>query len=146
MRILYIILCFCILGVASANAYIAERDIDKIDAGEHNTNLYKLNSQGAVIMKKLKKIDESIARREKYNKPVEDYSLEMILSSDEEDKARYELEKISASLDKNLENPRALKAPINPNIYLQLAEMSANSRRDDAVAAELKIKLRRKNQ
>ena len=148
MKLLLLTTMMFFFNTSIALSYIDDKELGEAEtlAGDQNTNLYRLNTQGTVSIKKLKQVNELIMRREASGKQVFNADIEDLLNAEKKDKDTEELKNALETVDKNLSNPRQLKIVNSPDIYKQLAAMHPNNVRDKEIAVTLssELKSRRK--
>ncbi len=144
MRLLWVLAAMFLMGAAEAHAYLEtySEDETQVTAGEQNTNLYRLNAMGSIAMKKLKKIDDAIARNPKAQVTAESVSaiVEMIDANENEDKKAMAL--MLKRIAQTLQQPNTLKAAPDNDLYRRFAGLCAQDTRDAAVAAVLLQKIK----
>ena len=164
MRLLWVLAAMFLMGAAEAHAYLEtySEDETQVTAGEQNTNLYRLNAMGSIAMKKLKKIDDAIARNPKAQVTAESVSaiVEMIdavlihvlslngkgttkLSNPaNEDENKKAMALMLKRIAQTLQQPNTLKAAPDNDLYRRFAGLCAQDTRDAAVAAALLQKIK----
>ena len=144
MRLLWVLAAMFLMGAAEAHAYLEtySEDETQVTAGEQNTNLYRLNAMGSIAMKKLKKIDDAIARNPKAQVKAESVSaiVEMIAANEDENKKAMAL--MLKRIAQTLQQPNTLKAAPDNDLYRRFAGLCAQDTRDAAVAAALLQKIK----
>jgi hypothetical protein len=144
MRLLWVLAAMFLMGAAEAHAYLEtySEDETQVTAGEQNTNLYRLNAMGSIAMKKLKKIDDAIARNPKAQVTAESVSaiVEMIDANEDENKKAMAL--MLKRIAQTLQQPNTLKAAPDNDLYRRFAGLCAQDTRDAAVAAALLQKIK----
>lgn len=140
-----VLFSFCMLPF-SVEAYIEESAPNDAvaTAGEQNTNLYRLNATSALRIKKLQKIDETLAKNPKLN--ISDSSeLEEILSNKKQVDldAKNQLEAQYRETIAKTKNKNALVVS-NAEQYAQFKKLNVNSVRDTQAIRDVKQKLRRR--
>jgi len=144
MRLLWAVTTIFFLSMANAHAYLETYSDDEtqVTAGEQNTNLYRLNAAGTSALKKLKKIDEVIARNPSEKIASGDISTiaEMIDSQDDENKKI--LDMMMKKITQTLSNPADLKTVPDNDLYRRFAGLCAQNVRDASVAETLLHKLK----
>ncbi|MBR1904479.1 MAG: hypothetical protein IJ824_04815 [Alphaproteobacteria bacterium] len=144
MRLLWVLAAMFLMGAAEAHAYLEtySEDETQVTAGEQNTNLYRLNAMGSIAMKKLKKIDDAIARNPKAQVTAESVSaiVEMIDANEDENKKAMVL--MLKRIAQTLQQPNTLKAAPDNDLYRRFAGLCAQDTRDAAVAAALLQKIK----
>ena len=129
MKLRCVLLLMFFLGAASnAYAYL-ETYTDgetQVTAGDQNTNMYRLNAVGALAMKKLKKIDEALAR------------------NPNENEQKQQLEQMVKKVSKTLSSPENLRVLPDKRLYKELSTLSIRETKDTAVAVELLKQLGRR--
>ncbi len=144
MRLLWVLAAMFLMGAAEAHAYLEtySEDETQVTAGEQNTNLYRLNAMGSIAMKKLKKIDDAIARNPKAQVTAESVSaiVEMIDANEDENKKAMAL--MLKRIAQTLQQPNTLKAAPDNDLYRRFAGLCAQDTRDAAVAGALLQKIK----
>ena len=126
--------------ISPAWAYIEEdtAGIAEADAGEQNTNMYKLNARGDYFVKKLKKIDEYASKNSQYEVP--DLSnISDINNFEQKNKEEEQNKMILADVSRITANPQQLKIVVKPDVYSSLT--TTNEVRDTQVALMLQKQL-----
>ncbi len=126
--------------ISPAWAYIEEdtAGIAEADAGEQNTNMYKLNARGDYFVKKLKKIDEYASKNSQYEVP--DLSnISDINNFEQKNKEEEQNKMILADVLRITANPQQLKIVVKPDVYSSLT--TANEVKDTQVALMLQKQL-----
>jgi hypothetical protein len=135
------------LGAASnAYAYLETytEGETQVTAGDQNTNMYRLNAVGSIAMKKLKKIDEVLARNPNENVNAMDISqIEQLIDSNENEQ-KQQLEQMMKKVSKTLSSPENLRVMPDKRLYKELSTLSIRETRDTAVAVELLKQLGRR--
>jgi hypothetical protein len=135
------------LGAASnAYAYLETytEGETQVTAGDQNTNMYRLNAVGSIAMKKLKKIDEALARNPNENVNAMDISqIEQLIDSNENEQ-KQQLEQMMKKVSKTLSSPENLRVMPDKRLYKELSTLSIRETRDTAVAVELLKQLGRR--
>ena len=142
MKILLTLLFVLFMSTSSGYAYIEENNVGDTEAtaGEQNTNLYRLNAKGALSVKKLKRIDEYVARNQARGHVVSASDLEDLLLSESEEKEKKELERMTAEISKQLANPKQLIQQTAADTYNMLQNISVSQTRDAEIAKSLKFR------
>lgn len=137
MRLFAFLCAVCFfLPLSSALAYIEEdtTGMAEADAGEQNTNMYKLNARGDYFVKRLKKIDEYASKNKQYDLP--DLSdINDINSFEQKNKEKEQNKMILADVTRQTSNPQQLKIVVKPDTYKSL--IAVNEVRDTQVASVL---------
>lgn len=128
---------------AFAYMEVAEKGDAEATAGEQNSNLYRLNAQGMLAVKKLKKVDDIVAKRQAAGQAVILSDVNDLLASDEEQKEKQDLLRITKELSQALTNPKRLKVTDVVSVYKQIGRLP-NDVRDEAIAEKLRTDLRGK--
>ena len=126
--------------ISPAWAYIEEdtAGIAEADAGEQNTNMYKLNARGDYFVKKLKKIDEYASKNSQYEVP--DLSnISDINNFEQKNKEEEQNKMILADVSRITANPQQLKIVVKPDVYSSLT--TTNEVIDTQVALMLQKQL-----
>lgn len=147
MKLWRVLLLMCFLGVANnAYAYLEtySEDETQVTAGDQNTNMYRLNAVGSIAMKKLKKIDEALARNPNENVNAMDISqIEQLIDSNENEQ-KQQLEQMVKKVTKTLSSPENLRVMPDKRLYKELSTLSVQETKDTAVAVELLKQLGRR--
>ncbi len=131
----------------SAQAYIEENKSNKeakATAGEQNSNLYRLNATTAMRLKKLRKIDEVLARNP--NASIADEAdMEDLLS----DKKQVDLDnqnQLAQMYQETVQRTKQKKSLIaaNDKSYQQINEIALNSIKDLAAIRSIEQKIGRR--
>lgn len=147
MKLRCVLLLVFFLGAASnAYAYLDTytEGETQVTAGDQNTNMYRLNAVGSIAMKKLKKIDEVLARNPNENVNAMDISqIEQLIDSNENEQ-KQQLEQMMKKVSKTLSSPENLRVLPDKRLYKELSTLSIRETRDTAVAVELLKQLGRR--
>ena len=147
MKLRCVLLLVFFLGAASnAYAYLETytEGETQVTAGDQNTNMYRLNAVGSIAMKKLKKIDEALARNPNENVSAMDISqIEQLIDSNENEQ-KQQLEQMMKKVSKTLSSPENLRVLPDKRLYKELSTLSIRETRDTAVAVELLKQLGRR--
>lgn len=147
MKLRCVLLLVFFLGAASnAYAYLETytEGETQVTAGDQNTNMYRLNAVGSIAMKKLKKIDEALARNPNENVNAMDISqIEQLIDSNENEQ-KQQLEQMMKKVSKTLSSPENLRVMPDKRLYKELSTLSIRETRDTAVAVELLKQLGRR--
>lgn len=147
MKLRCVLLLVFFLGAASnAYAYLETytEGETQVTAGDQNTNMYRLNAVGSIAMKKLKKIDEVLARNPNENVNAMDISqIEQLIDSNENEQ-KQQLEQMKKKVSKTLSSPENLRVLPDKRLYKELSTLSIRETRDTAVAVELLKQLGRR--
>ena len=131
----------------SAQAYIEENKSNKEDkatAGEQNSSLYRLNATSTMRLKKLRKIDEVLARNP--NATIADEAdMEDLLS----DRKQVDLDnqnQLAQMYQETIKRTKQKKTLIEKNdkSYQQINEIALNSVKDLAAVRNIKQKIGRR--
>lgn len=131
---------------SSANAYIDTTVEGEAEAtaGEQNTNLYRLNAANFSKLKKMRQIDNVLARNPNAN--VENSrEMEDLLSNKKQIDldTQAQLEQMYKDTVASTKNKNALIVK-NADNYRQVLQTAANSVKDTAAITDLKQKIRRR--
>lgn len=146
MKLLFAVIFSFFLLLFSANAYI-DTTVDgeaETTAGEQNTNLYRLNADNLSRLKKMRQIDNVLARNPNAN--IENsQEMEDLLSNkkqvDLDEQAQLaQMYKDTVARAKN-KNALIVK---NADDYRQVLQTAANSVKDVEVITNLKQRIRRR--
>ena len=143
MKIILLIFLFCFL-ISPAHAYKEDNRSGEaqLTAGEQNTNLHKLSSKGAIVIKKLKKASEYVERKKAAGKSVNATDFDDILLSDKAEEEKQILKNITANISQKAENPRNLTIVSDYAVYEILLNMQDRQFRDKQIVAALRQQLR----
>ena len=137
MRLFAWLFAFCFfISASSAWAYIEEDTVGmtKADAGEQNTNMYRLNARGDYFVKRLKKIDEYASKNNQYEVPnLSDIS--NINNFEQKNKEEEQNKMILANVTRQTSNPQQLKIVVKADTYKSLTAI--NEVRDAQMASVL---------
>jgi hypothetical protein len=129
----------------SAFSYIEDKVEGEAEftAGEQNTNLYRLNATGSLSIKKLKKIDELVARNPKVGANPDMSEIEKMVDS-EAGRTQQLMEDILKDTKKRVAVPTKLKKLPDSGIYALFRELKPQNVRDRAIVLALREKLQRR--
>ena len=146
MRLLGVLFMVVFLGVTNAHAYLETYSDDEtqITAGDQNTNLYRLNAMGSLAMKKLKKIDEAIARNAPEDGQVSNITQIEELIDSQQNENKQILEQMVKKIAKTIAKPENLKISVDSELYRKFNALCAQNVKDAEVAKTLQAKLRRR--
>lgn len=124
----------------AAQAYIDDTELGDAEAtaGEQHSNLYKLNVRGDLVIKRLKKLDDYVARSEASGKGVSASDFEDLLISEKEDRVKQDVKKVLADVTKKTADPKKLKVVTDSNLYLNIHQLRDNTIKDRSVAQSLR--------
>lgn len=144
MRLLWVLTAVYFVGVANAYAYLEtySEDETQVTAGEQNTNLYRLNAKRTMAVKKLKKIDEAIARNPNEKVVGGDISAIEEMIASQEDESKQALDMMMKKISQTLSHPTDLKAAPDNDLYRRFATLGAQDVRDYSVATALRQNLK----
>lgn len=127
-----------VLVIEPAFAYIeiGEKGDAEATSGEQTTNLYRLNLQGMSAIKKLKKVDNIIARNEALGKKVMVYDVNDLLEKDVVQREKEELKIVLKEVNQIVATPKKLKITPDTETYIQLKNLHRNAR-DRTIAQQL---------
>lgn len=146
MKLLFVAIFSFFWMSSSANAYI-DTTVDgeaEATAGEQNTNLYRLNAANFSKLKKMRQIDNVLARNPNAN--VENSrEMEDLLSNKKQVDldAQAQLAQMYKDTVARTKNKNALIVK-NADNYRQVLQTAANSVKDTAAITDLKQKIRRR--
>ena len=148
MKLLLFFIVSLLLPAFEAQAYLdtsAAAGESTATAGEQNTSLYRLQASNFSRIKKMRQIDDILARNPGAN--LED-------SQEIEDLLNYkkqidmDTQSLLAQMYKDTveitKKKNTLVTVLNTDVYRQLMQTAANSVKDEATAYELKRKIRRR--
>ena len=144
MKLLVLILTVLFLKVSAAVAYLEENTAGMAEAtaGDQHTNLYRINSQTAVQVKKLKQIDEVVRKRTAAGEYVDAEDIEELVSFEQKDKAKEQIAAIMDEVKKSVAQPKLLRETRPAEFYVQLTEFSKAKVLDAQTAADLQNSLK----
>lgn len=135
-----IILLGFMFFINPAQAYLEETDdgSTKLSAGEQNTNMYRINSQGKVALKKLKQIDELMAKSPTAGDGSAKNVAQVAQIVDEQNDAAVRIAAEQArQTARLLENKSALKNNDNGQTVQMIISAAQTQTKDAEVAATL---------
>lgn len=146
MKLLFVAIFSFFWLSSSANAYIDTTVEGEAEAtaGEQNTNLYRLNAANFSKLKKMRQIDNVLARNPNAN--VENSrEMEDLLSNKKQIDldAQAQLAQMYKDTVARTKNKNALIVK-NADNYRQVLQTAANSVKDTAAITDLKQKIRRR--
>lgn len=146
MKLLFVAIFSFFWMSSSANAYIDTTVEGEAEAtaGEQNTNLYRLNAANFSKLKKMRQIDNVLARNPNAN--VENSrEMEDLLSNKKQIDldAQAQLAQMYKDTVARTKNKNALIVK-NADNYRQVLQTAANSVKDTAAITDLKQKIRRR--
>lgn len=146
MKLLFVAIFSFFWMLSSANAYIDTTVEGEAEAtaGEQNTNLYRLNAANFSKLKKMRQIDNVLARNPNAN--VENSrEMEDLLSNKKQIDldAQAQLAQMYKDTVARTKNKNALIVK-NADNYRQVLQTAANSVKDTAAITDLKQKIRRR--
>lgn len=146
MKLLFVVFVISLCNMPAALAYIEDKDIDEADiaAGDQNTNLYRLQNDGMYKIKKLKEIDELVARKKAAGLYVDVSDMETLLTTSQQDKDNDILKNLEEDVDKQVVNPKKLKVEYTPDIYKNIIEIQRTGIKDKDVAATIMSELKQR--
>ena len=138
MRIILLVVVFC-FSAYPALAYKEDSRIGEtqMTAGEQNSNLYRLQSRGSEILKKLKQADEYVGRAQASGKQVNASALEDLLNSEQKDRAEHEIEKLLAGVQQQTADSATLRVVPDHSTYELLTQMHSQQQKDREAAQQL---------
>lgn len=113
---------FCMVHPAYSYIDVNEIGDAEATAGEQNSNLYRLNAQGILAIKRLKKVDDAVARGFKGS------DIDDLLASDAEQQEKQELVRLTKELEQKIANPKSLKVGDVSTVYAQIREFPSDAR------------------
>ena len=145
MRIILLVVTIC-FSAFPALAYKEDSRVGEtqMTAGEQNSNLYKLNSRGAEILKKLKQADEYIGRAQASGKQVNAAALEDLLNSEQKDRVEHEIEKLLADVRRQTSDQAQLRIVPDYSTYELLAKLRPQQQKDGETAQQLNAALQQR--
>ena len=146
MKKILFIMFFGTVLISSAPAFsyleVGEKGDAEATAGEQTSNLYRLNSNGMLAIKKLKKVDDIVRREQRAGRSMAVSDVNDLLASDAEQQKKKEMEELTASINKTLGNSKLLKEN-NSSVYAQIKELKKDVR-DQEIAETLRMGMERK--
>lgn len=138
MKIILLVVMFC-FSAYPASAYKEDSRIGEtqMTAGEQNSNLYRLQSRGSEILKKLKQADEYVGRAQASGKQVNASALEDLLNSEQKDRAEHEIEKLSVGVRQQTAEYTSLRVVPDHSTYELLTQMHLKQQKDREAAQQL---------
>ncbi|MBP5352411.1 MAG: hypothetical protein J6Y91_01425 [Alphaproteobacteria bacterium] len=122
---------------------VGEKGDAEASAGEQTSNLYRLNANGMLAIKKLKKVDDIIRREQSAGRSMAVSDVNDLLASDAEQQKKKELEQLENDTKKVLSNPKLLKEKDNSAVYAQIKELKSDVR-DQEIVKTLRLSLDRR--
>lgn len=148
MKLLLFFIVSLLLSAFEAQAYLdtsAAAGESIATAGEQNTSLYRLQASNFSRIKKMRQIDDILARNPGANledsQEIEDLlnNKKQIDMDTQSQLAQMYKDTVEITKKKN-----TLVTVLNTDVYRQLMQTAANSVKDEATAYELKRKIRRR--
>ena len=148
MKLLLFFIVSLLLSAFEAQAYLdtsAAAGESTATAGEQNTSLYRLQASNLSRIKKMRQIDDILARNPGANledsQEIEDLlnNKKQIDMDTQSQLAQMYKDTVEITKKKN-----TLVTVLNTDVYRQLMQTAANSVKDEATAYELKRKIRRR--
>lgn len=148
MKLLLFFIVSLLLSTFEAQAYLdtsAAAGESTATAGEQNTSLYRLQASNFSRIKKMRQIDDILARNPDANledsQEIEDLlnNKKQIDMDTQSQLAQMYKDTVEITKKKN-----TLVTVLNTDVYRQLMQTAANSVKDEATAYELKRKIRRR--
>lgn len=147
MHQMRIILCLLAVSLYLSPAYAYKEDNrigeTQLTAGEQNSALHRLSDKSDYIVKQLKKADEYVARRKNAGKEVSVANLESLLHSEQEDKEKQEMLRISSKVTEKTSNIKTLVAVTDRAVYESLEHASKAQIKDTQVARTIRQQFKR---
>ena len=145
MRIILLVATICFFALP-ALAYKEDSRVgeSQMTAGEQNSNLYKLNSRGAEVLKKLKQADEYIGRAQASGKQVNAAALEDLLNSEQKDRAEHEIEKMLVDVRRQVSDQTKLRTMPDYGMFELLVKLRPQQQKDKAIASQLAAALQQR--
>lgn len=145
MKLFLLIINVFFLTAGSALAYLDDAQIGDAEAtaGDQNTNLYRLKSQGGVVLKQLKKVDEFVARNRAAGREVDYMQIDELLLTEQQEAEKQQLQQVTAEVKQAAQDYKKLKKRDLQENYQQIIAAQSVGVRDAEVAAELRKKLLR---
>lgn len=148
MKLLLFFIVSLLLSAFESQAYLdtsAAAGESTATAGEQNTSLYRLQASNFSRIKKMRQIDDILARNPDANledsQEIEDLlnNKKQIDMDTQSQLAQMYKDTVEITKKKN-----TLVTVLNTDVYRQLMQTAANSVKDEATAYELKRKIRRR--
>ncbi len=145
MKLLFCILAVLVYSTSISFAYIDDAEVGEAEtiAGDQNTNLYRLQSNGMIKIKKFKEIDKLVEQRKASGKNVDVADIETLIRADKQDKEEEAFKAQIADVEKLVASPKQLKVTVSTETYEKLVQLHRQNVRDKDVAAALVPELRR---
>jgi hypothetical protein len=138
--VLFFFILFSFFIASPSYAYLEEADDGsvKLSAGEQNTNMYRMTSKGKMALKKLKQIDEMMARGYAAGDGSAKNVREVTQIVDEQNDAavRATAEQVRQTI-RLLENKSSLQQMNSGQTVQMIAGISASQSRDSEIASAL---------
>ena len=148
MKLLLFFIVSLLLSAFEVQAYLdtsAAAGESTATAGEQNTSLYRLQASNFSRIKKMRQIDDILARNPDAN--LEDsQEIEDLLNNKKQIDmdTQSQLAQMYKDTDEITKKKNTLVTVLNTDVYRQLMQTAANSVKDEATAYELKRKIRRR--
>ncbi len=147
MKKLFWVLCFCLIYVPTAGAYIDDTDLEgaQTSAGDQNTNLYQLNNKEMLALKKLKMVDEISYKQENIGKTVRVEDIDSYINVEKNMEDAKALKKILSDVKALCKNPRNLVIKDTKSAYEEIGKIVHSGKNDHFVVQTLRGQLGRKS-
>lgn len=144
MKVLLLVFGLFCLSVSPAVAYLDDTVAGEAEAtaGEQNSNLYRLNSLSTVSIKKLKKIDEVMAKNPNKISNLDMDQIEQLVDS-KAGETQQILDKALKDAIKRTKSPITLKNSVSNSTYIAFKSLSAACVKDKQIALALRDKIQR---
>ena len=147
MKLLFALIFSLLLLPLSAGAYIdttAPSDETSVTAGEQNTNLYRLNASNFERIKKMRQIDEALAKNPNADMSNSQEIEDLLNNKKQMDMdAQTQLAQMYKETQERTKNKNSLIVR-NSDTYQQIVKIADLSVKDEAAVMSLKQKIRRR--
>ncbi|MCQ2734410.1 MAG: hypothetical protein MJ212_00475 [Alphaproteobacteria bacterium] len=110
MRLLFWIFTLCFLQIGQAFAYVDETNSDdaEMSAGDQNTNLFKMQSEGETYIKKFKEINK-LLEKQNDSSYAGTIDVDQLIRDSQLSAQEKELDSLLAKVEKNTEDVKSLR-------------------------------------
>lgn len=147
MKLLFALIFSLLFLPLSAGAYIdttAASDETSVTAGEQNTNLYRLNASNFERIKKMRQIDEALAKNPNADMSNSQEIEDLLNNKKQVDMdAQTQLAQMYKETQERTKNKNSLIVR-NSDTYQQIVKVADFSVKDEAAVMNLKQKIRRR--
>lgn len=146
MRLLFWIFTLCFLQIGQAFAYVDETNSDdaEMSAGDQNTNLFKMQSEGETYIKKFKEINK-LLEKQNDSSYAGTIDVDQLIRDSQLSAQEKELDSLLAKVEKNTEDVKSLRFVPSHEIYASIVTESRKLIYDTDVAAATLAEIRRIN-